>query len=157
MADEEKNPDNNFQKYNSKQHRNIILLIGDSTMSRTADAMQSTFSNCKILKEQGRCAFSEYFETVGEMKLWPPPKGSGPLHYGRRYPGCQDCRGCNSKHWMCDNYIDIMYIGIEFAKDHTYQVYPYVTTQESIILEHFKKLRNVLLVFFTKSRIPAAT
>jgi len=129
-------------------HRKIVL-IGDSTMSRTAEALHSNMRGCRLIAEQKRCNFSSYFGmNHSSLKVWPPPRDSGPLYYGRKNPGCQDCRGCNSRQWICSGNVVIIFIGIEFAKDYTLQIFPYNTTQESIILGHLIDLQNIVLVIF---------
>lgn len=118
-------------------------------MSRTVEALQGRIGGCRLTAEQERCNFSSYFGVNNfPLKVWPPPRDAGPLHYGRRNPGCQDCRGCNSRQWICSENVMIIFLGIEFAKDHTLQIPPYNTTQDSIILGHLKDMQAVALVVF---------
>lgn len=126
-------------------HSEIIVVMGDSTSARLADALALRIRDCSLQKTQERCDFAFYYGTPYSLeKLGKPiPKGYGPTAYGRTHRGCQDCAGCGSKYWTChNNTIVLEYIGIEFAIDVEYPTEEYDTTQESIIQSYLKKYQS---------------
>jgi hypothetical protein len=102
-------------------------------MKRAAVALSQNLMSCKKIREQSRCDFSSYFGLQYGNLRKEIPHGSGPLHYGKRNRGCQDCSSCTSSIWSCMGNLEVHYIGIEFAKDVIYASTHFNTTQESVI------------------------
>jgi hypothetical protein len=118
-----------------------IVIIGDSTAARAAIALHNLFRDCKLLRDQGRCNYDKYYNIQYDNKrlINRIPKGYGPIEYGLRHRGCQDCSGCGARKWMCNNSTFLVeFIGVEFALDVEYPTKKHGTTQESIIHGYLK-------------------
>jgi len=138
--------------HGQEKEQKILLLIGDSTMKRTAIALAHNLLQCSKIREQDRCDFAKYFGIQYENRTAAQiPVGSGPLHYGKRNRGCQDCSSCASTTWSCADGLELQYLGIEFAKDVIYRTENFKTTQESIILGYIPRIltRISLCIFNT--------
>ena len=119
----------------------LIVLLGDSTMHRTAQALSDILDNCTLARSGNRCDFPSYFGIPYDKFSLniSIPHHVGPTANGRRHRGCQDCSGCAPRRWNC-NHIDIEYLGIEFAEDVEYPTLNHPSTQSSIIIGYLKKI-----------------
>jgi len=129
----------------------MIVIIGDSTSARLAASLAIHLGGCVVIKTQERCDFASYYGTPYSKKKLRQhiPKGLGPTSYGKVHRGCQDCFGCWSSTWNCqNNTLNLEYIGIEFALDVEYPTLEYDTTQESIIHNYLKHQNSVRYIYF---------
>ena len=71
-----------------------FIMIGDSTMERAANSLQSiAFHDCSLTKQASRCDFPKlyglpYNQTALEV---PVPPHVGPAVHGLKNRGCWDC------------------------------------------------------------------
>ena len=144
----------------STKARPSIVLLGDSTMKRTAVALATILDNCTKARNGSRCDFPEYYgmphnDTALNVSI---PDHFGPVMYGTQKRGCQDCYGCVPQKWNCSD-IDVEFIGIEFAADVEYPTCNHSLTQESIILEYLRKNAHVddFAIFNTGAHDSATT
>ena len=70
-------------------HPEIIVVMGDCTSARLADALALRIGDCSLEKTQERCDFASYYGTPYSLeKLGKPiPKRYGPTAYGRMHRG----------------------------------------------------------------------
>jgi len=133
-----------------------LVLIGDSTVKRTAFGLTDILSNCTVLRKGHRCNFPSFYGKPYNKSALnvTVPSTLGPNIYGLKNRGCQDCHGCEPISWKCSLFnasLNVEFWGIEFAADVEYPTDGYALTQQSIILGYARAqvTENDYVVFNT--------